>query len=136
MKIRLEENAKTPTRAHDTDAGLDLYAMHSGLLRVGRTATFHTGVHVQLPRETVGLLLPKSGLMVRNDILTFGVIDSGYSGEILVHMFNFGSADYYVQAGDKISQLVVSRIVYEDIEVVDEIEGGERGQNGFGSTGA
>jgi len=144
MKVRLDtyiddngavRAAKAPTRAFPTDAGLDIYAMHGGIVRAGQTATFNTGVHVQLPEGTAGVMLPKSGLMVGHDILTFGVIDEGYSGEILVHMFNLGGTDYKVEPGDKITQMLVIPVRYEAAEIVGEISGGERGNNGFGSTG-
>ena len=135
MRIKLQEGAKSPTRAHSTDAGLDLYAMHGGCVRAGQTATFHTGVHVELPEGTAGVLLPKSGLMVKKDILTFGLVDEGYDGEIMVHMFNLGQTDQTIEAGDKISQMIVTAVLYEPVEIVDEINGGERGDGGFGSTG-
>lgn len=135
MRIKLQAGAVAPSRAHETDAGLDLYAMHGGCVRAGQTATFHTGVHVELPHETGGILLPKSGLMVKRDVLTFGLVDEGYDGEIMVHMFNLGGEDVTIEAGDKISQMVVARVVYEPVEVVDDISGGDRGENGFGSTG-
>lgn len=135
MRVKLDEGATAPTRAHDTDAGLDLYAMHGGLVRSWQTATFHTGVHVELPRGTAGILQPKSGMMTKHDMLTFGIVDEGYDGEILVHMFNFGDGDYAVAAGDKISQMLIVPVLYEQVEIVDEISGGDRGSNGFGSTG-
>lgn len=140
MNIVLEPGAFEPIRAHKSDAGLDIRAMHDGVVRAGRTATFRTGVHIQLPRYpchevTAGLLMPRSGLMVNHDILSFGIIDQGYSGEIMVHLFNLGEKDYWVQAGDKISQLVVARILCEPINFTDSIEGGERQDDGFGSTG-
>lgn len=143
MKVKLERYieegqeraAKAPSRAHATDAGLDLYAMHGGLVRARQTATFHTGVHVELPKGTMGILQPKSGLMLRRDLLTFGIVDEGYNGEILVHMFNISDEDYHVYAGDKISQMIIVPVLYEPVEIVDEISGGERGDAGFGSTG-
>ena len=135
MKVKLQDGAFAPTRAHETDAGLDLYAMHGGCVKAGQTATFHTGVHVELPKGTAGVLLPKSGLMVKRDILTFGLVDEGYDGEIMVHMFNFSDIDQTINAGDKISQIVVTEVVYEPVEIVDEISGGDRGADGFGSTG-
>lgn len=140
MDIYVEEGAYKPVRAHPTDAGLDIRAMHDGVVRAGRTATFRTGVHIQLPRYpchevTAGLLMPRSGLMVNHDILSFGVVDHGYTGEIMVHLFNLGQKDYWVQAGDKISQLVVARVLCEPIRFTDSIEGGERQDDGFGSTG-
>lgn len=143
MRVRLdkvienggERPVKPPVRAHEHDAGLDLHAMHGGVVKAKQSATFHTGVHVELPNGTAGVLLPKSGLMTKRDILTFGVVDCGYDGEILVHMFNLSNEDYCVRAGDKISQLLVVDVRYENVEIVDEIERGERGDNGFGSTG-
>lgn len=132
----VERVAKAPSRAHSTDAGLDIYAMHGGIVRAKQAATFHTGVHVQLPESTAGVMLPKSGMMVNRDILTFGVIDESYRGEILVHVFNFGSEDYTVRAGDKLTQLLVIPVLYEPVEIVDELSYGERGNAGFGSTGA
>lgn len=135
MRIKLDKGAKMPTRAHDTDAGLDLYAMHGGLIRAGRTATFHTGVHVELPHHIAGILLPKSGLMLKHDLLTFGVVDEGYSGEIMVHVFNLGVEDYMIWPEQKISQLITAQVIYEPVEIVDDIGGGERGDAGFGSTG-
>ena len=135
MRVKLTEGAKAPTRAHATDAGLDLYAMHSGIVHAGRTATFNTGVSVELPAGTAGVLLPRSGLMTKKDILTFGVIDESYRGEILVHMFNEGPDDYFVQAGDKISQMLIVPVRYEAVEVSETLSDGERGEAGFGSTG-
>lgn len=135
MRIKLDDGAKCPKRQHSTDAGLDLYAMRDGLVRAGQSATFGTGVHVELPHNTAGVLLPKSGLMVNHDIITFGVVDEPYRGEIKVHMFNCGSEDYSVKAGDKISQMLVLPVMYEEIEVVDELSDSDRGAAGFGSTG-
>lgn len=134
MRIKLDEGAFEPVRAHSTDAGLDLRAMRGGLVRAGQAATFHTGVHVELPAGTAGVMQPKSGLMTNRDIITFGVVDEGYRGEVLVHMFNLGSEDYSVRAGDKISQMLVVPVRYE-VEIVDELSNGERGDSGFGSTG-
>lgn len=135
MRIRLEDGAFRPVRAHSTDAGLDIFAMHGGIVRAGQSAVFHTGVHVELPRGIMGDVRPKSGLMFDRDILTFGTVDEGYDGEIMVKMFNLGQEDYSVRRGDKITQLATVRVVYEDVEIVEEIEGGERGSRGFGSTG-
>lgn len=135
MRVKLSPGAYPPTRAHDTDAGLDIRLPKGGLVRAGQSRTFATGVYVELPEGTVGLLLPKSGLMVGHDILCFGVVDVGYSGQIMAHVFNHGPNDYEFAAGDKVTQLVVVPCRYETVEIVDEICGGNRGQNGFGSSG-
>ena len=135
MKIKLDDQAFAPRRAHDTDAGLDIRAMHDGTIMPGDSMIFHTGVHVELPKNIMGDIRPKSGLMMAHDIMTFGTIDEGYSGEIMVKVFNFGKRPYSVQRGDKITQLVCTCVVYEPVEIVDEIHSGTRGDSGFGSTG-
>ena len=135
MKMMLEPGAITPTRAHPTDACLDIYAVHSGIVRAHQSMSFHTGVHIQLPSGTMGDIRPKSGLIFRRDIITFGTVDEGYSGEIRVHMFNLSDEDYNVHAGDKIAQLAIVDVRYEPVELVNRIDNGERGVDGFGSTG-
>lgn len=135
MRVRLDAGAQAPTRAYATDAGLDLYAMHGGIVRARQTATFHTGVHVELPDGTAGVIMPKSGLMTRYDLLAFGIVDEGYDGEILVHIFNLGGEDYVVNPGDKITQMLIVPVLYEPVEIVGTLNAGARGDKGFGSTG-
>lgn len=135
MKIKLDPWAVMPTRAHDTDAGLDLYAPFGEEVPPGGSAIFNTGVHVQLPPNTAGMLKSKSGLNVNHDITSEGVIDVGYTGSIVVKLYNHGKVSHFVKKGDKISQLVIVPIVIPPIVVVDELEESERGDNGFGSTG-
>ena len=98
-------------------------------------ATFDTGVHVQLPPCTAGLLKSKSGLNVRHNITSDGVIDAGYTGSIRVKLYNHGPDNYKVHKGDKISQLLVVYIQTPLLQVVDELEDTDRGTGGFGSTG-
>lgn len=136
MKIKLDKGAYQPIRAHDTDAGLDLRAMGAKIVPARGSAIFHTGVHVQLPRWTAGVLISKSGLNVKSDITSTGLIDEGYDGEIVVKLYNHGDNDYKVEAGDKISQLVVIPILYEKVVVVDDLkQKSSRGEKGFGSSG-
>ena len=135
MRIRVEKGAFPPLRMHPTDAGLDIRAMYGGVVPAGKSAVFHTGVHVEQPKQTAGLCVSKSGLMLRHDITSSGLIDEGYDGEVMVKLFNHGVRDYIVNPGDKITQLVVIPVLYEPVEIVDSIHGGERGGAGFGSTG-
>ena len=135
MKIKLDPGAIAPKRAHDTDAGLDLYATEDRIVEAKDAAIFHTGVHVELPPGCAGLIVSKSGLNVKNGITSTGLIDEGYSGEIVVKLYNHGGRDFTVNRGDKISQLVILPVKYEPVEIVDEIGSGERGEAGFGSTG-
>ncbi len=135
MKIVLDEGAKMPTRAHATDAGLDLYAMKTQVVPARESAKFDTGVHVELPPNTTGFLKSKSGLNVKHGITSEGVIDVGYTGSIVVKLYNHSGYDYTVNAGDKISQLVVLPILTPELELVDTLEDTERGNGGFGSSG-
>lgn len=135
MKIKLDPWAICPTRAHETDAGLDLYAERDAIIFPGEPAIFDTGVHIELPSNTAGMLKSKSGLNVKHNITSEGVIDVGYTGSICVKLYNHGKASYIVRRGDKISQLVIVPVVIPDLEVVDELEKTERGDAGFGSTG-
>lgn len=151
MKVVLDSGAIFPTRAHATDAGLDLYAREGQTVPAGGSAVFDTGVHIELPvlkvvfsyrngnmvREilTAGFLKSKSGLNVNHDITSDGVVDVGYTGSIKVKLYNNGTKDYYVHAGDKISQLVIVPVLTPELERVDSLEDTERGDNGFGSTG-
>ena len=151
MRIVLDKGAKMPTRAHEWDAGLDLYAMEKGVVpgcsysasttsyshgevNVGRKV-FDTGVHIEIPEGCVGLIKSKSGLMVNHKITSDGTIDSGYTGSIRVCLFNHSMSKYRVKAGDKIAQLVIVPCLLPDLELVDSLEETDRGDNGFGSTG-
>ena len=138
MRIKLDEGAFVPTRAHPTDAGLDLYAREDKVVPARYHATFDTGVHIELPEGTVGMLKSKSGLNVKHHITSEGVIDVGYTGSIVAKLYNHGYSSYEVKAGDKITQLVIMPYVAPDldgIEIVDELEASDRGDNGFGSSG-
>lgn len=143
VKIKLDEGAYMPTRAHSTDAGLDLYARETQIIPARESAKFDTGVHIELPRitiggrkyNTVGMLKSKSGLNVNHGITGEGVIDVGYTGSIVAKLYNNSGYDYTVHAGDKITQLVILPILTPELELVDDLENTERGTGGFGSTG-
>nr|DAT88220.1 MAG TPA: dUTPase [Caudoviricetes sp.] len=136
MKIVLEPWAIMPTRAHEFDAGLDLYSADDDTYIYPRSSElFDTGVHIQLPKNTVGFLKSKSGLNVKSGITSEGVIDVGYTGSIMVKLYNHSDKPYRVRKGDKISQLVILPCLLPELEVVDSLEDTERGTGGFGSTG-
>ena len=135
MKIKLGNGAYMPTRAHEDDAGLDLYSPETVVIPARSARTIDTGVHVELPQGTVGMVKSKSGLNVKNGIQSEGVIDVGYTGSIRVKLYNHSGECYKVCKGDKISQLVILPILTPELELVDELGETERGTGGFGSTG-
>lgn len=137
MRIKLDKGAYMPTRAHDTDAGLDLYCPvgQAQIVPAKESAVFDTGVHIELPLGTAGMVKSKSGLNVKHGLTSEGVVDVSYSGSIVVKLYNHSGYDYEVKEGDKISQLVIVPILTPDLELVDELKVEGRGDNGFGSTG-
>ena len=135
MKIKLDEGAYKPTRAHEIDAGLDLYARETQIVPAKESAIFDTGVHIEIPVGYVGMIKSKSGLNVKHGLSSEGVVDAGYTGSIVVKLYNHSGYDQKVHDGDKISQIVIMPIITPELEVVDELDETERGNNGFGSTG-
>ena len=142
MKIMLDEGAVMPTRAHETDAGLDLYSREEVTIppRTDRlnanSYTFDTGVHVVLPSRNYGKIEGKSGLMVNHSVCSLGgVVDEGYTGSIRVKLFNMGLEPYTIHKGDKIAQLVIQPYSNPNIWLTDSMPDTERGERGFGSTG-
>lgn len=135
LKIQLDDGAIMPERAHPEDAGLDLFASSEEFLPAMHSVTIDTGVHVQLPEGTAGVLMSKSGLNVNRGITSTGLIDEGYTGAIKVKLYNHSNTDYVIQPGDKISQLVIVPVRRPVPIQVEQITGGARGTDGFGSTG-
>lgn len=135
MEIMLDNGAYMPSRGHSDDAGLDLRTPKAMTVPAYGSATIDTGVHVALPSGCAGLLVSKSGLNVSHDITSTGLIDEGYTGSIVVKLYNHGGGDYQLAVGDKITQLVVIPVVRESLEQVSVFNATERGDNGFGSTG-
>lgn len=135
MKVMLDRGANIPTRAHDTDAGLDLYATKGGWIFPKCRKTFETGVHVEIPKGFVGLLTAKSGLMRHKGITSRGTIDSGYTGTIQAVLINHSWKFIRIKPNQKITQLVILPIITPPLEFVETLDDTERGNNGFGSSG-
>ena len=135
MKIILDNGAKMPVSAHKEDAGYDLFARETKVVPARGSARFDTGVHIQIPAGYVGFLKSKSGLNVKHGIISDGTIDSGYTGSIVVKLYNLSDMPYLIREGDKITQIVFQKIEKPTFEEVEEFEETERGNGGFGSTG-
>lgn len=148
MKIKLDKGATMPTKAYNADAGFDIYSREDKIVPARGSAIFDTGVHIDLPIIkvfdglfaydeflTAGVLASKSGLNVKHNITSEGIIDISYTGSIVAKLYNNGDTDYEVKKGDKITQLLIVPILPVRLELVDKLKGGERGNNGFGSSG-
>lgn len=128
-----------PVKAHPTDAGYDLVATVTHKLFSGQCALIPTGVRINLPAGTVGYVCSRSGLAVAHGITVLnapGVIDPGYTGEVLVNLVNFGPDSYTIHPGDRIAQLIIHQTVEVDWRPVEELNETQRGAHGHGSTGA
>ena len=150
MKIMLEPEAIMPTRAHPTDAGLDLYSREEKVIMprpmrdavTGQVKTvpigevFDTGVHIQFEKGLYGTVTGRSGLNIKHNIICpCGTIDQGFTGSIRVKLYNLGTEPYVVHKGDRIAQLIIKRCEYPEFEQVDSLEETERNESGIGSTG-
>lgn len=135
MKVKLDPGCYLPERAHDLDAGYDLRSPITAVIPPYSSAVIDTGVHIEIPAQHVGMLKSKSGLNVKHDLTSEGVVDAGYTGSIQVKLYNHGQHTYTVHKGDKVSQLVVMPIITPALELVEVLDATERGDNGFGSSG-
>lgn len=135
MKVKLDENAIVPERAHDLDAGLDFFTPVDFVVPAHGFAFVDTGVHIELPYGTRGHICSKSSLNRKFGLTADGTVDEGYTGTVGVTMHNDGNEDYRFSRGDKVAQLVIEVVLRPGILVVDEISGGDRGDDGYGSTG-
>jgi dUTP pyrophosphatase len=137
MKVKLlHEDALVPERAHQSDAGWDLYSIDTVLLGPRSRYAFNTGLAVEIPIGCYGRIAPRSGLSLKGIDVGAGVIDRGYTGEVKVLLINNSGCPIKIDKGSKIAQLILEKCNYEEsIEVVYELDKTDRSDSGFGSTG-
>ena len=135
IPVMRDVGVRLPRKAHKEDAGFDLKAVDTKKVPARGSAVFDTGVHVAIPDGYVGFLKSKSGLNVNHGITSEGVIDCGYTGSIMVKLYNHSDEDYEVLAGDKITQLVLLPILQAEMKPVSKLDKTDRGNGGFGSSG-
>jgi dUTP pyrophosphatase len=108
-------------------------------LGAGEIVLVPTGIAVQIPRrDYAGLVFARSGLASRHGVALangVGVIDSDYTGEIMVTLINNGTGPYIVRPGDRIAQLVLVPVGIARVNLVEDLQNTSRGDGGFGSTG-
>lgn len=132
---RLDDNAIIPRTQRDGDAGLDITTIESKTLWMGEQVSFKTGLACAIPAGYVGVIKPRSGLALKNQIDTkAGIIDSNYRGELVIILRNDSAKPYDFQAGDRIAQMLIIPCITESCEV-DDLDDTDRGKSGFGSSG-
>lgn len=132
---KLDPRAKLPLRAHPTDSGADLFALERTVLPPQQITYVHTGVAVELPPNTSGIIWGKSSVESKAIKTMAGLVDAPYRGELIVCMFNLNQTEFVFEAGQKVAQLVVLPTLYPTFEEVAQLSDTSRGKGGFGSTG-
>ena len=141
---KLSPTAITPTKAHTTDAGFDLYADEDVILKYGETTAILTNIAIELPEGYVADVRPRSGLTLNTGLrVHYGTVDAGYRDGVSVISENGHNYHSYLKKqmfikipkGMKIAQLVILPIPEITLQEVEELSVSDRGVNGFGSTG-
>ncbi|MDO5661894.1 MAG: dUTP diphosphatase [Brachybacterium sp.] len=139
LPVTLDAGATLPSRAHQDDAGLDLYSTEDVEIGPGERALVSTGVRLALPVGTVGMVCPRSGLAARHGVTVLngpGIVDAGYRGEVKVALLNTDrGTSVQLHAGDRIAQLVILPVVPLDPVAVEDLPTTVRADGGFGSSG-
>lgn len=145
-KLRVKKftnDAILPTRAHNTDAGLDFYSPIDATIPLGKRVKINTHIGVALFEGQVGLLQDRSSMGNQGVRILGGVIDANYRGEIQIILAYVATledkqpfdTDIIIKRGDKIAQMIITAVYTPQIIEVTEFESTDRGANGFGSTG-
>ncbi len=124
-----------PHRAHATDSGADLFALERTVLPAHTVVKVRTGIAVELPENTSGIIWGKSSVESKGIKAMAGLVDAPYRGELLVCMYNLNDSEFVFEAGQKVAQLVVLPTLYPSFEEAAELSDTTRGTGGFGSTG-
>ena len=139
IKIKiLNEFGKIPNKSHEGDIGYDLYSDGEYVIAPNKVILVHLGISIQLPKKVGGFVLPSSGLASKHLIAPInsqGLIDPGYTGELMVPLMNYSDETYTVVKHERVAQLVAittGNITFKEVSDLDE---SDRSEGGFGSTG-
>ena len=134
---RLTDTARLPEKAHIGDLGYDIFADESNMIESNDHKLISTGIAINCSSNNYGFLIKDRSSMACKGIFTHaGIIDAGYIGEIKVLFHNSNAdKDVIIEKGDKIAQLIPTKVIGFELQEVDELFNTKRGSNGFGSTG-
>lgn len=141
LDARLGDVFPLPTYATDGSAGIDLRACieTTMVVKPKETVLIPTGMAIYIQDPTLAaIILPRSGLGHKHGIVLgnlVGLIDSDYQGPLMVSLWNRSDTEFVIEAGDRIAQLVFVPVVQAQLNIVDEFESTDRGENGFGHSG-
>ena len=133
---RLSTEATLPTRAYPDDAGLDIYGLEDAILNPSEGKVVGTGVALAVPKGHVGMVCDRSSMAKKGVKTAGGIIDAGYRGELKIVLWNLSKDPIRVVRGERIAQLLVLPIQTPAVKEVSELSEADRGEKGFGSSGA
>ncbi|XP_059094621.1 uncharacterized protein LOC131889514 [Tigriopus californicus] len=134
--MKLSDKARIPTQGSPRSAGYDLYSASDIVIPAMGKAIVPTDLKIAVPEGTYGRVAPRSGLAAKHHIdVGAGVVDADYRGPVGVVLFNHAQTEFQVKAGDRVAQLICEKIVYAEVEEVQDLTETDRGEGGFGSTG-
>ena len=136
--VKMHEDAHIPKYAHKSDAGMDLYSTETTELAPGEFKVVKTGLQMSLPFGYEAQVRPRSGLAAKFGITvlnTPGTIDADYRGEVGVILINHSKSIFKIEKGDRIAQMVISKLTKFEVKEVKILDKTKRGEGGFGSTG-
>ena len=139
-RLREEPAVRLPAYMTEQSSGMDLYAFVEGkiTLQPGERKLIPTGISMAIPEGFEGQVRPRSGLAIRHGIGVVnapGTIDADYRGEIAILLINYGQEPFTVRSGDRIAQMIISRVARATWEEVDVLPSTARQEGGFGHTG-
>ena len=133
----ISSSANVPSKKHELDIGYDISSAENIVIISNEITLVKTGIAISLPAQCAGFVLPRSGLSTKHKITLInspGLIDPGYTGELLVPLINHSTEDYEIKIGDRIAQLVLINTNQVEFKIVDKMPDTERSSGGFGST--
>jgi len=139
-KVRGCEDLPLPVSASEFSSGVDLLSAEAAdtVLKTGKIKLISTGIKIMIPEGYEGQIRPRSGLALKHGITvlnTPGTIDSDYRGIVKVILINLGEEDFNIRRGDRIAQLVIQKIFFPNLKLVDTLDETKRGVGGFGHSG-
>lgn len=136
MKIKLfNKNIKLPIKSHLPDVGMDCFMPEDITIQPFETVTFNLGFGVQIPEGQAGLFVPRSSISTQGLIIQTAIIDPDYTGELHGIITNCSNKVVTLKKDQRVMSLVVLNVLNARVEIVEEFEQTERGENGLGSTG-
>ena len=135
---RADVEAKLPTKAHEDDAGWDLYSLYDYVINPHEMVKVDTGLNFQLPEGTFGAIYARSGLATKQGLRPancVGICDAGYRNNYIVPLYNDSDEVQTIHKYDRIAQLIIQPFIQSELTEVDNLNETERGNGGFGSSG-